>query len=144
MDYWDSSALLKLYVTEHDSGYFLDLIAKSGRPISTSAIAVTEALCALHRKERAGLLKSGGADTLFRRFLADCEKGRAVLIPYGLNIAVEAEKLMKLALERQPVMIRSLDLIHLASASLSKAKSFVATDKRLREFATLLGFQLWP
>jgi len=62
VNYWDTSALLKLYVPEHDSGYFLDLVVSSGRPIVSSAIAAAEILCTLYRKECAGDLKSGGGD----------------------------------------------------------------------------------
>ena len=33
MNYWDTSALLKLYVPEHDSGYFLESVVTSGQPL---------------------------------------------------------------------------------------------------------------
>ena len=52
MMYWDTSALLKLYVAEDDSGYFIGLIAKIDQAIVCSAISAIEILSALYRKGR--------------------------------------------------------------------------------------------
>jgi predicted nucleic acid-binding protein len=145
VDYWDTSAILKLYVPERDSAFFLDLVAKAGQPVFSSAIAATEVLSALFRKERAADLKPGGARALFRRFQADCSVGRIVLLPYGGDVIAEAEKLVRIAFEQHPpVMVRSLDLIHVASAVVGKATSLVATDERLRAFASLVRLTLVP
>jgi predicted nucleic acid-binding protein len=51
--YWDTSALVKLYVTEADSSYFFQLISKTDEPIISSAVATAEALCVFYRKEHA-------------------------------------------------------------------------------------------
>jgi len=143
--YWDTSALLKLYVPEPDSAWFLDLISGTPEPVATSAIAAAEVLCALSRKEASGDLKAGGAKVLFRRFRADCQAGRVVLIPYGLDLVEEMEKLSRLASQRRPpVMVRSLDLIHLASAVVSRAAALVATDQRLRDLGAMYGMELVP
>ena len=145
MDYWDTSALLNLYVPEHDSAYFLDLIAETKEPLISSAIATTEMLCALHHKERKGDIKPGGAKALFRRFRADCQMGRIALVPYGIDVAAEVEKLIDLGFgESRNAMVRSLCLIHLASASIAKAKRLVATDRTVRELASRLRFELLP
>jgi uncharacterized protein with PIN domain len=50
VNYWDTSALFKIYVPEDDSGYFVDLVVSSDQPIVSSAIAAAEMLCALYRK----------------------------------------------------------------------------------------------
>jgi predicted nucleic acid-binding protein len=145
MEYWDTSALLKLYVVEADSGYFLRLIARGGLPVYTSTIASTEVLCALLRKESVGDLRDGGAKALFRRFRKDCDTGRVLLAPYGEDVSREAERLGRLAFARsQPALIRSLDLIHVATASVGKAAAVIATDKRLRALASLLKLNLLP
>jgi uncharacterized protein len=145
VDYWDTSAALKLYVAEAESGYFLDLIAASDQPIATSAIASAEFLCALLRKEAEGDLKRGTARSLFRRFRSDCAAGRVLLIPYGNDVLEEAEKLARLAYERhQPTLIRSLDLIHMASAVSAGARRIVVTDQRLRALAALLKIEALP
>jgi hypothetical protein len=43
-----------------------------------------------------------------------------------------------------PVLLRTLDAIHLASASVAAESEVVATDKRLREAALSLGFSVYP
>ena len=145
MNYWDTSALLKLYVPEHDSGFFLDLIAGSDEPVVSSALATIEVLCSLFRKELSGDLRPGGATAVFRRFRADCREGRIGLIPYGQDVAEKAEELIqRVYARRRPVMIRALDLIHLASAAVSRATIVVATDKRQRNLASILRFRLIP
>ncbi len=143
--YWDTSALLKLYVPEPDSAFFLDLAATGTDQILSSGIAAVEVLCALHRKEAGGDLKPGGARSLFRRFAADAAAGRIVTVPYGRDVLSQAEKLLDLLRSRRRApVIRGLDAIHLASALVSKASTLVATDRRLRETAAVLGMRLLP
>ena len=145
MTYWDTSALLKLYITEDDSAYFLQILSEQAEPILSSEIAAVEVLCALHRKEQAGDLIPGGARAVFRQFLGDAGAGRIVTVPYGSDILAEAEKLVQLAFHRpRPVLIRSLDVIHVSSAAVSKAEAMVATDRRLREVASLVRMKVLP
>ncbi len=145
MNYWDTSALLKLYAPEDDSGYFWDLLASSGQPIVSSAIATAEVLCAVYRKECAGDLQSGGALALYQKFLGDCRDGRILLVPYGEQMLTAAEEIVRLAFRRaQPVMVRSLDAIHVASAVTARARVMVATDTRLRKVAAMAQLKLAP
>ncbi len=145
MIYWDTSALIKLYVPEPDSPYFLKLAAASGETIGSSAILTAEVLCAAYRKERFGELRPGGAAALVRRLMADCKSNRIVLIPYGDDVVAEVRDLVRLALRKTPaVMIRTLDAIHLASAKLGGATRMVATDARLRQAAALAGLAVLP
>ena len=145
MNYWDTSALLKLYVPEDDSGCFLDLVVSSEQPIVSSAIAAAEMLCAVYRKECVGDLQSGGALTAYQRFLGDCREGRIVLVPYGEQIFTSAEGIVRLAFRRaRPVMVRSLDAIHVASAMTARARVMVATDARLRTVAAMAKLKLAP
>jgi len=69
--YWDTSALLKLYVTEEDSPTFLKLVSDLEGPILSSVVVGTEVLCTLYHKEHAGDLKPGAAGAVFRQFMAD-------------------------------------------------------------------------
>jgi predicted nucleic acid-binding protein len=43
-----------------------------------------------------------------------------------------------------PILLRTLDAVHVASARLAGETEVVATDKRLRDAAKLLGFALFP
>lgn len=145
MNYWDTSALLKLYVAERDSPYFVRFLATAGERIFTSVIGATEMLCALYRKEQAGDLHLGGAQALLREFSADVNSGKIVTIPYGEDVVAEAEKLVRLVFGQHPlVMLRSLDAIHVASALAGKAKVVVSTDARLRHVASLLPLKVLP
>ena len=145
MNYWDTSALLKLYLPEDDSGYFLDSVVTSDQPLVSSAIAAVEMLCALYRKESVGELKRGGALAAHQRFLGDSREGRIVLVPYGEQVFTAAEEIVRLAFRRaRPVMVRSLDAIHVASALTARARVMVATDTRLRQVAAMAKLKLAP
>ena len=145
MTYWDTSALLKLYVVEGDSAFFRQLVSESSRALLTSDIAKEEILCTLHRKEFEGDLQVGAAATLFVTFEADVERGRIITVPKGADVLAEAKKVLVAAYaETPPLFIRSLDAIHVASALSAKAATLVATDKRLRETAKLMGLRVLP
>jgi len=145
MAYWDTSALLKLYVAEADSPYFLQLIAGTTESVISSAIASAEMLCVLYRKEHARALKPGRAKRLYRQFVADVNAGRILTIPFGRDVELEAEKIARLVFAQpQPLLVRSLDLIHLSTAISAGATTFIATDARLRDAAALAGLRLLP
>lgn len=136
MQYWDTSALLKLYVREHDSEFFRDLMLHSNMPATTSVIAETEIAAALLRKEFNGHCPPERPRFSPPRFRLDCAQERIRLIPCVPLIALQSERLARLALKQTPrFTVRSLDLIHAASASYIGALSFVATDMRLRDLS---------
>jgi hypothetical protein len=51
MNYWNTSAPIKLYVAEVDSPYFPQLLGNSDEPNISLAIVATEGLCVRYRKE---------------------------------------------------------------------------------------------
>lgn len=145
MNYWDTSALLKLYVNEPDSAFFLDFVTSTSEPVFTSAVAQVEALSAFFRKESAGDLRASGARVLLDRFQEDCQTGRVMLVPFGSDVIEEAGRLAALAYRRRhPILVRSLDLIHAATFSSLRATTMLATDQRLRDLCALLKAQVLP
>ncbi len=145
MSCWDTSALVKLYVTEPDSADFLALVAGTGRAIRTSDLARVELYSTLSRKEGAGELPRGRADQLYGFFLAHLSAGMIVSVPLGADVLAEAKVLVKAAHSQQPpLLIRSLDALHVASAVVSGSQTMVATDTRLRAVAQLSGLRLFP
>ena len=46
--------------------------------------------------------------------------------------------------QQPPIPLRTLDALHLASARAAGETELVATDKRMRDAAKLLGFALFP
>ncbi|HEV8130763.1 MAG TPA: type II toxin-antitoxin system VapC family toxin [Acidobacteriota bacterium] len=145
MSYWDTSALVKLYVAEVDSAYFLQLLTTQDEPIASSAIATTEVLCVLYRKEQAGALRSGAARRIYSKFGSDVSSGRILTIPYSRDVEAEAEKLVSRVFARKrPVSLRSLDVIHVATALSGGARELVTTDAKLREVSKLVGLNILP
>ncbi len=145
MNYWDTSALLKIYVKETDSAYFLNLLIKSNSPLLTSSITQEEILCALYRKERSGDIKNGAADVLFKQFLTDESTRKIITIPKGKDVLIKAEEVVRQIYNQHPsVMIRSLDAIHLGSALASKASTMVTTDKRLKNVSLIMKLKVLP
>jgi len=145
MDYWDTSALVKLYVAEADSAYFLQLLTTKDEPIASSAIAAAEVLCVLFRKEQAGALRRGGGRRIYSKFKSDVSAGRILTIPYSHDVEAEVEKVASRVFTRKGVvLIRSLDLIHVATALSGGARDLVTTDVRLREVSKIVGLNVIP
>jgi predicted nucleic acid-binding protein len=145
MAYWDTSALLKLYVSEPESSKLEEVADSAEGPIQSSAIAPVEMICALARKEGSGELSRGGSIEIFTKIGRDVAAGRIAIIPFGDDVVREATKLVRLpSAGGRRVMIRALDLIHLASAVAARSRSIVTTDARLRELAALAGLEVLP
>lgn len=145
MNYWDTSALLKLYVREPDSPYFTSLVSSAASPLLTSDLARIEIYSALSRKERAGELETGAAEVLFASFQTDSTRGRIVTLPIGSDVLGEAIRLTRQAHGKTPpLLIRSLDTLHVASALVSGANTVIATDSRLRQLAATAGLAQLP
>jgi len=70
MSYWDSSALVKLYVREPDSAEFRALASKASR-LTTGSITRHEVRTVLRRREAEGVLPSGEAAALYGELNAD-------------------------------------------------------------------------
>jgi predicted nucleic acid-binding protein len=145
LNYWDTSTLLKLYVAEQDSSYFINLIATSKEAILTSELTRIELITSLYRKESTGELAKGMANQHLEEFVEDIEAGRIIVISVREDVTSQAERVVQRAYPTaKPIMIRALDVIHVASALASKASVMVATDARLREVALLMGLKVLP
>jgi len=70
MSYWDSSALVKLYVQELDSAEFRELAVKASR-VSTGSLTRHEVRTVFRRREAEGVLASGEAAALYDELTAD-------------------------------------------------------------------------
>ncbi|MBV8845058.1 MAG: type II toxin-antitoxin system VapC family toxin [Bryobacterales bacterium] len=144
MDYWDTSAVVKLFAPEPDSEQFAEF-HKASRPLYISTITDIEVLCTLRRKEKLQNIPVGSAGRLYQRFLSDCALGHIVRVPYGDDVVRHAREVVRRALHgSKTVMVRSLDVIQIASALAINAKRIVAIDSRLREVASLNSLALLP
>jgi predicted nucleic acid-binding protein len=113
--YLDSSAWVKVYVTETGTAWVMTLFnagVSSDRPLyqlSSASIALVEVAAAIARHERTGKIKRANQRELYRRLIYDSENRTNQL---GLS-----DDILHLAAEltqRRP--LRGFDAIHLATA----------------------------
>ena len=144
MQYWDTSALAKLYVSEPDSAQFTAYLAATG-PITTSDLARWELFRVLDRQEAKGLLPNGAAEIVFACFLADVAAGKVGLLPMDSPLETRFQQLvLRLQHLNPPLEVRTLDGIHIATADLHGADALVATDANMRKCAAAIGLKLYP
>jgi predicted nucleic acid-binding protein len=145
VNYWDTSALVKLYVAETDSDDYLNLAAQAPTIPAVSDLVRVELLAALHRKELKGELPAGHASLLHAQFVTEVEGGAMQILPVGPGSFREAERVLRTAYASQPpTPIRTLDALHVAMAVAENADALVSADTRQRNVAALAGMTLLP
>jgi predicted nucleic acid-binding protein len=144
MLFWDTSAVLKLYVDEPDAKPFRTL-AQRPESLLISALTVHELHCGLHRKEFVKALKPGMAEVLYHAFRDEIEAEYFRLIVYDSRVEQHALELVRKCYDaKKPVLVRVLDALQLASALAAGATDLVSTDTRMRQGAALLGMKVFP
>jgi len=141
--YWDTSALLKLYAPEPDSADFLALLRSQTAPVAISFLHRVEMNFALAAKELRGEIVQGGAKRLFDSFLRHRGEGRFLEIPWGDDVEQQA----RIALDtccgcQPPVVLRSLDGLHLGAVFAAGIRKIITTDIRLRAAAIRVGLEV--
>jgi len=145
MRYWDTSVLLKLFVEERDSAFYTALIEEAGAIIHTSELSRPELLRALRGKRLEGAIRRGAEERLMHRFESEVEKRRIILVSIGPEIQRQFEVVLKVCYtQRRPILVRTLDALHLASALASKTTQIVCSDMRMREAAGALQMDVYP
>jgi predicted nucleic acid-binding protein len=144
MQFWDTSALVKLYISEPDSAIFISHTT-SGGPLICAELTRWEFYRVLVRKEAEGVITNGAAQIVFAKFLRDVNDGKVRLTPMDQILESAFRKLVtRLYLARPPLVLRTLDGIHIANAELHGAAEFVATDVSMRKCAAAIGLKLFP
>jgi predicted nucleic acid-binding protein len=121
--YCDTSALVKLVLTEQETGAIEDAVESGNWQLVTSELTVAELGRAARR---------GGPEYI--------AKAR-VLLDSGIDILRLSRAIFERAAELDPPGLRTLDAIHLASAlSLGTACNGVVTyDARMQQAARIVG-----
>jgi len=141
--YWDTSALLKLYAPEQDSAHFRSLLRAQTVPVAISFLHRVELNFALAAKELRGEIVQGGAKRLFDSFLRHRKQGRFLEIPWGDDVEQQARIVLDSCCRSQPpVMLRSLDGLHLGAVFAVGIRKIITTDIRLRAAAIHLGLDV--
>jgi len=124
--YLDSSAIVKLVVAEPESASLFNLL-ETGGPAIASSVAKMEVLRAVRRSQ--------GSQSTRKR--VDQVLERIALIKVDEAILNQAARL-------EPVDLRSLDAIHLATALSVQQylEAFVVFDRRLAEAAERAGLRV--
>jgi len=144
MSYWDTSALGKLYFPEPDSADFVQK-ASVDPAIATTRLALYEMRRIAFRKESEGFIQAGTAESVLAQVDQDVAAGQIRIV--GMDARVEAEFNIIMAIcyrHAPPLPVRTLDALHLASARIDHQSELVATDKRMRDAAKLLGVSVFP
>lgn len=143
MSYWDTSALVKLYLAEPDSARFESLAFAS--PVVTGMIARHELRTVFHRREAEAAIPAGEASALCQRLTSDAASGLVRVQPDSETLEREFGKVLETCFSQTPpVFIRTNDALHLAAARVAGETEFVTADVRQRGAAQLLGFKLLP
>jgi predicted nucleic acid-binding protein len=144
MSYWDTSTLGKLYLPEPDSAAFAQK-ALTAPAIVTTRLAVYEMRRVAFRKESEGLIQSGTAETVLSQVAQDITSGQLRIVELDARVETEFNAIMAACYRHTPPLpIRTLDALHLASARADNQTELVATDKRMRDAAKLLGLSVFP
>jgi predicted nucleic acid-binding protein len=136
--YFDTSALIKRYVSEKGSARVVSLLRR--RDVLSSAITPVEVMSALCRRKRNGELSDEDfAVTLSR---VQGERIRWELIELGRTVLSRAEEIVQ-----GIVPMRSLDAIHVASLMTFQVASgtripFVTGDDRQRQAGAQTGLDV--
>ena len=144
MSYWDTSSLGKLYLPEPDSAAFAQK-ATVDPAIVTTRLAVYEMRRVAFRKETEGLIPSGTAETVLTQVTQDITSGQLRIVELDARVETDFNAIMATCYRHTPPLpIRTLDALHLASARADNQTELVATDKRMRDAAKLLGLSVFP
>ena len=144
MLFWDTSSVIKLYVDESDAKPFR-MLAQRPESLFISAFTVHELHCALYRKEFVKALKPGMAEVLYQAFRDEMESEYFKLIAYDSRVEQHTLKVIRRCYAaRNPILVRVLDALQMASALAAGASDMVSTDTRMRQGAALLGMRVFP
>src|ERR1700676_2625206 len=107
MSYWDSSALVKLYVQELDSAEFRELAVKTSR-VATGSLTRHEVRTVFRRREAEGVLPSGEAAALYDELIADIAAADIVIQPETGDMEREFGMVLRRAFRKRRRLLSAL------------------------------------
>jgi predicted nucleic acid-binding protein len=141
--YWDTSAAVKLYVDEPGSSFWREYSATSSAQMCCSALTEAEIGVTLLRKEVQGDIGWDSSAVLLKNLRDDIHHERVRMFPVGTDVL---QKVFSVADEcrraRPPLLLRTLDALHLATALLHGCELIATADERMKKAAKLLGLPL--
>ena len=144
MTYADSGFVVSLYLTtEGTSARARSAVKRAGRPVLLSPLSLLEIRNALNFGINRSEITSEQRDAVLAEIVTQIEAGFFRLVDASQSsIYAKAQELSN---KHTPaVATRSLDLMHLAAALLSGARTFLTFDKRQAKAATAEGLLVKP
>lgn len=144
MTYADSGFVVSLYLTtEGTSAQARKEVKRASKPILLSPLSLLEIRNALNFGINRGEIASDQRDAVLSEIDEQISKGFFRLVDASQSsIYAKAQELSN---KHTPALaIRSLDLMHLAAALISGARSFLTFDKRQTKAATAEGLLVKP
>lgn len=144
MTYADSGFVVSLYLTtEGTSAQARNQGKRASRPILLSPLSLLEIRNALNFGIHRGEITSDQRDAVLAEIEAQIEKGFFRLVDASRSRIYS--KAQELSNKHTPeAATRSLDLMHLAAALLSGARTFLTFDKRQAKAASAEGLVVKP
>jgi predicted nucleic acid-binding protein len=138
--YADASFLFSLYAIDAHSRSAAKLLRRAKPPLLLSELTQAEFVNALRLSQHRHQLSAEEAEELDRIFHQDIRAG--VLVVRALGLAVFA-RAMELSREHTPGLgVRTLDILHVASAITLGAKTFLTFDQRQAKLARKIGLHV--
>ena len=144
MSYWDTSCLVKLYTPESESPSFTTYLANHPSCV-TADLSLLEFWATVRRKEAEGMLAPGESQKVQSALEADVNATVITIVPADHRVRTEYKIVVEKCMSQvPPITIRTNDAQHLAVATCAAETEIVATDRKLREAAVMLGFTVFP
>lgn len=137
MIYLDTSALVKLYLLEVDSGVVQELVSAQQDPLPVWELQEMELTNALRLKVFWGEISQGDADR--QLLLFEERKARGHYYFPDLDRAAFLTTFQRLSAQTPELGCRTLDIMHVACAVLLAPDLFVSFDGRQRKLAAKAG-----
>jgi predicted nucleic acid-binding protein len=145
MAFWDTSALVKLYVRERDSEHFREIMRTAGDIPIISQFSEAEMHRALWAKELSRTIPEHRAEATYLEFRSDVQSANIEIVPFGRDAQHEFDQIIQICHRATPVVpIRTLDGLLLASALTARTPELVSTDSRMRDAGVLLRLRVLP
>jgi uncharacterized protein len=136
--YVDTSALAKRYLHEPRSDDVEAYLGRQPSPLIT-ALTTAEFRSLLARRRRDGEIQAEHEGQVFAAYLEDIRQGHLLERALSQEMMTGAVHVIG---QLPAVAIRTLDAIHLASAQHLGAERLATADRRMREGARALGFEV--
>ena len=141
--YADSGLLASLYLEESTSQIATDTVSSQSAQMLMTWLTKLEVENAFHRAAFRGKITPDEARALITQFRSNIETAAYEhLIPDPEAMYIESSRLADLY--TASLGVRTLDLLHVATAVMFGASCFLSLDHRQRAVATALGLHVLP